>query len=64
MSREEQERRRLIRHWSRFMIMHMEGRDHDPPNYTLREALERLRQLIDEELYRLDGDSSEGTTAA
>ena len=35
------------------MIMHLEGRDSAQPRYDLPAALERLRELIDEELRRI-----------
>lgn len=53
MNREDRERQRLLRHWARFMIMHLEGRETDPPQYDLGEALEHLRDLIDRELASL-----------
>lgn len=52
MDREEWERQRHVRHWALFMIMHLEGREGDVPQYTYREALERLGKLVGEELER------------
>ena len=53
MQREEEERRRHIRHWAMFMIMHLEGRESVAPRYDVTAALERLRELIDHELASL-----------
>lgn len=50
MDREERERRNHVRRWACLMIMHLEGRDADPPRYTYEEALARLRDLLDREL--------------
>ena len=53
IDREERERRRHLCHWATFMIMHLEGRETAQPRYDLPAALERLRELIDEELERV-----------
>ena len=54
IDREEQERRRHIRQWARFMITHLEGSD-DAQFLSYREALVRLRGLIEAELVRVEG---------
>ena len=53
IDREEQERRRHIRQWARFMVTHLEGTD-DAKFLSYTEALVRLRELIDIELDRVD----------
>lgn len=54
MSPQEQERRRHIRQWTRFMITHLERTEpEDVRHYSYIEALERLRELIDQELARV-----------
>ena len=52
MDREEKERRRHVRHWATFMIMHLEGREGEVPDYSYQEALKRLGELVAQELER------------
>lgn len=58
IDREEQERRRHIRQWARFMITHLEGRD-EAQLLSYTASLVRLRELIDREIART-GEESEG----
>lgn len=51
LDREEQERRRHIRQWARFMIAHLEGRDETKYlGYT--DTLVRLQSLLADEIER------------
>lgn len=54
MSREERERRRMIQHWARFMIIHLDRSEFDAKHYSYAQALERLRDLIGRELDRIE----------
>ena len=57
MSQEEQERRRHIRQWARFMISHLaECEPDETRHYTYRQALERLRDLVEDEIAAVDGE--------
>jgi hypothetical protein len=54
IDREEQERRRHIRQWARFMITHLEGTD-EARYLSYTQSLARLRDLIELELARVEG---------
>lgn len=59
MSQEEQERRRHIRQWARFMISHLaECEPDETRHYTYLQALERLRDLVQTEITAVKGSSS------
>ncbi len=57
MTQDEQERRRHIRQWARFMISHLaECEPDETRHYDYLQALERLRDLLQDEIERVGGD--------